>query len=102
MNEEYCLDADGSDTYWSPLPTDSCGFNNYDELYEGPAIKLITAEYSKGPTLYTVTTQDVTFALTRTNDFSLCGYTLTRTEHPKLFLLEITSGRIFKSKTKLL
>lgn len=47
-----------------------------------------------------VTTRDVTFALTLTSDFALCGYILVRTEHPKLFIMAISPGRTFKDKSK--
>lgn len=43
--------------------------------------------------VYTVTTRDTTFALTKTDEFNICGY---RTEHPKLLILEIQRGRAFK------
>lgn len=97
----YCLDSEGSETYWSPLPIDSCHFDRYDILYEGLGTKLTPKANQTTPTIYTVTTRDTTFALTKTTDFSLCGYRLTQTEHPKLFILETTKGRTFKTQSKI-
>lgn len=99
--EGYCIDAEGSETYWTPLPMDSCHFDRYDILYEGMAIKLSPKENDTAPTIYTVTAQDVTFALTRVTDFSLCGYQLIQTEHPKLFILETQKGRTFRTRSKI-
>lgn len=97
---ETCQDEGGAENFWETLPSDSCGFNEYDVLYEGLATKLTTKGPIKGPVLYTVTSKDVTFALTKTDEFTLCGYTIIRTEHPKLLILETSPGRIFKAKTK--
>lgn len=78
------------------MPTSSCNFNQYDVLYEGFATKIIDdSQHSSSPTIYTLTTQDITFALTKTKEQPLCGYTLLRTEHPKLFILETKRGETF-------
>lgn len=97
----YCLDSEGSETYWDPLPIDSCHFDRYDILYEGLGIKLTPKPNQTTPTIYTVTTRDTTFALTKTSDFSLCGYRLTQTEHPKLFILETMKGKTFKTQARI-
>jgi len=71
--------------------TSSCNFQQYDVLYEGSATKIkddITDPSS--PTIYSLPTEDITFALTKTKEQPLCGYTLLRTELPKLFILETT------------
>lgn len=101
ISNGYCLDSEGSETYWAPLPVDSCHFDRYDILYEGLGTKLTPKSNQTTPVIYTVTTKDTTFALTKTTDFSLCGYRLTQTEHPKLFILETTKGRTFKTQTKI-
>jgi len=31
----YCIDSEGAEAYWPPLPIDSCHFDRYDILYEG-------------------------------------------------------------------
>ena len=102
---EECNDADGTMTYWSALPADNCHFSRYDVLYEGIAYQLSpkkTKEQTQrdSPTIYTVTTQDTTFALAQTTETNVCGYKILRTEHPKLCILETQPGRVFKARSK--
>lgn len=80
---------------------DSCHFDRYDILYEVMTVKLSPKENSTSPVIYTVTTQNVTFALTRVADFSICGYQLIQTEHPKLFILETQKGRTFRTRSRI-
>lgn len=82
LNEEHCIDADGNESYWSAIPSDSCGFSEYNDLHERPAVKLTSAVLTEGPTLSMVTSRDVIFAFTRTSDFALCRYTLVLIKHP--------------------
>ncbi|KYQ58524.1 hypothetical protein ALC60_02477, partial [Trachymyrmex zeteki] len=96
----YCMDSNGAESYWPPLPIDHCHFDQYNILYEGLATKLSSKKNQSTPTIYTVTTQDTTFALTKTSDIDVCGYKLAQTEHPKLFILETQKGRTFNSRTK--
>ncbi|KYQ49650.1 hypothetical protein ALC60_11283 [Trachymyrmex zeteki] len=97
----WCTDTEGMETFWAPLLIDHCHFNQYDILYEGPATKLFSRNSPITPTVYTVTTQDTTFALTKTSDFDICGYRLAQTEHPKLFILETQKGKTFGSRSKI-
>lgn len=96
-----CQDADGSETFWSPLPADSCQFDRYDILYEGTATRLSPKENHTATVIYTVTAGDTTFALTKTSELNICGYNLFRTEHPKLLILETQRGRTFKSRSRI-
>lgn len=96
-----CQDADGAETYWTPLPADTCHFDKYDILYEGIATRLSAQGNQTTTIIYTVTTGETTFALTRTNEFSVCGYKLFRTEHPKLLILETQRGRTFKPRSRI-
>lgn len=100
-SNRYCLDSDGSETYWEPIPLDHCHFEHYDILYEGIATKLSPKSHQKTPTVYTVTTKDTTFALTKTTDLNVCGYTLLQTEHPKLFILETEKNKVFKTRSRI-
>lgn len=95
----FCLDADDGHTYWKSIPTTTCNFHQYDVLYEGPANK-ITEDTSEAdsPVIYSLVTQDITFALMKTTELPLCGYTLLRTEHPKLFILEAKPGNTFATR----
>jgi len=101
LTQNYCIDADGAENYWSSLPVDSCHFDRYDILYQGLAVKLTPKDVQATPVIYTVTTQETTFALAKASELSLCGYNLIQTEHPKLFILETQEGRTFKTKTKI-
>jgi hypothetical protein len=98
-----CRDVEGGETYWSPLPADNCHFNRYDVLYEGIATRLTPKENTNQTNLviYTVTTEDTTFALARTTSTNLCGYNLYSTEYPKLLILETQRGKTFKARTKI-
>lgn len=96
-----CQDTDGSETYWTPLAADSCHFDRYDILYEGTAARLSPRENQTSTIVYTVTTGDTTFALTKTNEFDTCGYKLFRTEHPKLLIMETQRGRTFKTRSRI-
>lgn len=99
-----CMDGEGGETYWPSTVTDSCHFDKYDILYEGIATKLTPKDNTTqpGPIIYTVTTQDTTFALTKTTEISLCGYKLFHTEHPKLLIMETQRGRTFKIRARIL
>ena len=95
----HCLDNQDGHTFWEPTLTDYCKFNSYDVLNDGQAAR-VSSKSANEPTIYLVSTEEATFALTWTRQSSLCGFTITHTEHPKLFILEIgTSGR-FKSKSQ--
>lgn len=100
LKDGYCIDMYDGYTFWTPMPVPTCNFDQYDVLYEGTATKTV-GNHHQAPTIYSLTTEDITFALTRTTEQHLCGYTLLRTEHPKLFILETAKGQTFKTKTKI-
>lgn len=92
-----CLDDDGSNVYWSPLPEDEYQFHSYDVLYQGPANKIYDSG-SRYPVIYSVTTEETTFARSQKSERSLCGYILIQTEHPKLMMVETNKDRPFAKK----
>lgn len=96
-----CYDTDGAESYWLNLAVDSCHFDRYDVLYEGTAVRLSPHTNQTSTVVYTVTSGDTTFALTKTDEFDICGYKLFRTEHPKLVILETQQGRTFKIRSKI-
>lgn len=100
LSDGFCIDMYDGYTYWKPMPTPTCNFDQYDVLYEGTATKT-TGTQHQAPVIYSLTTEDITFALTQTTEQHLCGYTLLRTEHPKLFILETDKGQTFKTKSKI-
>jgi len=97
LTDGFCIDYEDGHTFWKPMPTSSCNFHQYDVLYERLAAK-ITIDAATSPTIYTLTTEDITFALPKTKEQPLCGYTLLRTEHPKLFILETRKGDTFAAR----
>ncbi|KYN19400.1 hypothetical protein ALC57_08270 [Trachymyrmex cornetzi] len=96
-----CMDIDGGHTFWKTLPTDHCKFNHYDVLYEGYANRMVDTFFEHPQIVYSLSTQDITFALTRTGEEPVCGYTLIKTEHPKLLILETKKGESFTTKRRL-
>lgn len=98
-----CIDSEGGETFWPIIQSDTCHFERYDILYEGRAIRLTPREAlnQTGPTVYTVTTQDTTFALARTKETNICGYKLYHTEHPKLFIMETKRGDTFRARSRI-
>lgn len=90
-----CIDIIGGHSFWNALPRDLCEFRKYSVLYEGNANKVIDMEDNTPQILYTVTTDDITFALTAQGTKEVCGYTIVRTEHPKLLIFETFKGKTF-------
>lgn len=82
-------------TSWDTIPSSQCKRQQYDALYDGPAIQM---SHLKEHTVIHTATADATFAITETGTWALCGYTLIHTEHSKLLFLNTASGK-FKTKT---
>jgi len=94
-----CIDIEGGDTYWDPVPVGPCKFSDYSIIYEGYADKIIDEELHQ--TVYSLTTQDIIFALTSVGRHEVCGYSLIRTEHPKLLIFETVRGTVvFNRQTR--
>jgi len=75
--------------------------NSTDEvLYEGTAVKWTLRNNHTMLTVFTVTTQETTFALAKIAEFNLYGYIMIQAEYPKLFILETQRGRTFKTRSK--
>lgn len=90
LKDGFCIDSENGYTYWKPIPVSSCDFHQYNILYQGLAAKIQENNSEESAIVYSLVTQDITFALTKTKEQPLCGYTLFQTEHPKLFILETT------------
>lgn len=99
-----CTDIEGGNTFWDPLPRDSCKFSSYSLLYEGFSEKIIDSDNEVGETVYTLSSQDTIFALTAKGKQIICGHTLKnriRTEHPKLIIFETNPGvALFEKPTQ--
>ncbi|KOC58954.1 hypothetical protein WH47_00966 [Habropoda laboriosa] len=92
-----CPDTMDGYSFWDNSPSDNCNFQHYDVLYDGKA-SIMCPEEEPGPCLYSVISQETTFALAKTTTTKICGYNLIHTEHPKLFILETTTGDHFKTR----
>ncbi|XP_026830965.1 uncharacterized protein LOC113563501 [Ooceraea biroi] len=98
LSDGFCIDFDDGYSYWKPMPTSSCNFHQYNVLYEGTAVKMNGIMDTIHQTIYTLVSQDTTFALTAGGSQAVCGYTLLTTEHPKLFILEAEKGNTFAER----
>lgn len=83
MSETECFDLEGGSSSWFHIPRDNCKFEKYSILYEGYINKTTSLEYDEPQTVYSINDQGYTFAFTAKGYKNLCGYRLTRTEHPK-------------------
>lgn len=92
LQDGFCLDSEDGYSFWNPIPTSSCDLQQYDILYEGPAKKSSKIGDQSAPTVYSLVADDITFALSKTREQPLCGYTILHTEHPKLFIVETREG----------
>lgn len=110
VSSEEWTNVNESQSFWNNLPTDSCQFNRYDVLFEGTAYKIAPQPGQESAlTVYTISSYRVTFALTKTLETNLCGYKIIHMEqncssklfHPKLFILEASKGKTFKTITKI-
>ena len=61
FSDAHCIDEDGGYVFWDVMPEDVCGINKYTRLYEGKMHKIY--EPDKGRTMYSLETEDITFAL---------------------------------------
>ncbi|CAD6215398.1 GSCOCG00011183001-RA-CDS [Cotesia congregata] len=59
----------------------------YAQLYHGPATKIIGQDGS--PEVYSLTTEDIAFALVQRGFMKVCGHTVIKTEHPKLLIIVV-------------
>lgn len=102
LKDGICVNQDNGYTFWKPMPISSCGFHQYDVLYEGCATKTQTEELIQPvPIIYSLITEDITFALTIIRSQSLCGYNFWRTEHLKLFILETSRENLPKKRASI-
>lgn len=100
LTDGVCIDMNGGHTFWKQISDDICKFNRYSILYEGHASKIIDMSMRKPQTVYSLSSNDITFALASTGQQSVCGYQIYTTEHPKLVVYETTKGVSFAGRRK--
>ena len=101
LSDATCMDVEGGHTFWNPIPISNCKFYKYSILYEGYASKINDLIHNHVQTVYSLATDDITFALMLKSAENVCGYTVFRTEHPKLVIFETVKGKSFASSYKL-
>ena len=101
LSDSTCIDVEGGPTFWKAIPVDNCKFDHYSFLYEGYANKIVDYFGEQDSIVYSLTTQDITFALTSKAEESVCGYKIIRTEHPKLVIFETVKGESFVKPEKI-
>lgn len=100
LTDGYCIDIEGGYTFWDVVPVDTCKFNDYGLLYEGLSNKIYDPTPNFEQTVYSLSTDDVTFALIAKSKINVCGYEVYRTEHPKLFIFETIKGVSFVNRKR--
>lgn len=98
--EYNCIDSEGGETYWNQGTSSQCDVRKYMVLYEGPAVSVTAGGDNR--TVYTVTTQDTTFALSVLSDTFVCSHHAFQTEHPKLLIIVGTKGRFVLRKSSII
>lgn len=88
-----CLDVTGSRIYWETQPGDSCGFQQYQRIYEGKATKLSATDEEQE--VYLINNVGISIALMAKRRVNVCGYAITQTELSDLFIIEAPSDNIF-------
>lgn len=83
LNTGSCVDPEGGNTFWDPVPRRYCLDNTYTMLYQGPSTRLET----KSETIFTVNVRDTSFSVAITGLENSCGLNIYRTEHPKLLIV---------------
>lgn len=90
FSEKHCMDMEGGHTFWNILPEGECFKNSYDILFKGIAIKYFSNENKE--VVYTVSSNEITFALAIKDKVIHCNREFIRTEHPKLLIAEKMSN----------
>lgn len=70
-------------------------------LFEGHAQRTKDNSVTKhGEEIYSVTANEITFALVVRGFIPYCGHKVIKTEHPKLFIVDKSNGDFFAEKKK--
>ena len=103
-SEGQCTDYIYGDIFWSDdtLDLEACDETTYLVLYEGISVvrSYQPTEHTGKTQVITVTQEQTAFSLIVTHKVLLCGITSFATEHPKLFITELSGGLKFFQKTK--
>lgn len=92
------MDIENGHTFWDVFATDRCKSEDYSIIYEGFATRVSSKTKEIVETIYTLVSEDITFALAKRSTANICGFEIINTEHPRLTILEIKNGQSFVSK----
>ncbi|EZA60625.1 hypothetical protein X777_14435 [Ooceraea biroi] len=76
LGDTTCIDIKDGNTFWDALPQDACKFSRY----------------KRSQTIYSITSEETSFALATRGEEVICGHVLVRTEHPKLVIFPTEPG----------
>lgn len=88
LNKGRCVDNIGGHTFWKDEPVNECKFEQFDKLYDGYAIKMVTPDEEANP-IYSAKSNDTAFSIMGKGNTNICGYIISSTEHPRLFISEM-------------
>lgn len=100
LGNEFCVDRDGSVVYWEAIKRGECAKHGYSILYAGILNKTIEKGSENRP-LYSIDTPDMVFAFTHRGSYDVCFHKFIRTEHPKLFIVEMGESETLKFEPKI-
>ena len=98
LAREFCIDRDGASVYWEAVSKRECGKEGYTVLYEG-SINKITEKGKENRPLYSIDTPDIVLAFSHQGIYDVCMHRFIRTEHPKLFIVELQNGATLPYRT---
>lgn len=101
LGKEFCVDRDGAVLYWEAIKRGECAEQGYTVLFEGILNKTIEKDAEDSP-LYSIDTPDRVFAFTHRGTYDVCLHKFIRTEHPKLFIVELRESETLKFSTKVI
>ena len=61
LSDTYYTDVEYGQKFWDTLTNDVCNFNKFEVIYEGPANQTHDNTTDNSKTLYSLTTEDITF-----------------------------------------
>lgn len=96
FSDEECTDTVHGDVFWNSVPINACEPSRYTTLYSGRATKIVERDSQRSP-LYVVESDGIAFAFKDYGRVNKCTFELTRTEHPKLFILTDIHREQFKT-----
>lgn len=94
------MDMEEGNTFWSILPNDPCNKNHHSIIFQGSVTKILSSEYNRNETLYTIEEKEIAFTLIINLSMNVCGHTLSLTEHPKLLIYERKENSLFIENQK--